>query len=546
MTVPKNEADDGRPGGDGVALKPGPAPASGTLQAVPAAPALALAGISKRFGSVHVLSGVDFDVRTGEVHALLGENGAGKTTLMSVASGVCRPDAGTISLNGTTLRPRTPRDALRHGLGIVHQNYQLVRNMLVAENLHIGWEATSFAISDSRLRSRAAELGERFGLAVDPDARIGQLSVGEMQRVAILRTLVRGARTLVLDEPTAALTPHEVDQLFTAVREMTASGYSVVFISHKLAEVLEIADRVSVLRGGRNVATLPTGDCTTGSLARLMVGRTVPAPERQPARIGPAVAALTGVHAVDDRGLAALHGVDLRVHAGEIVGVAGVAGNGQRELAEVLTGTRRLTAGDIAICEVSLAGHEPRAFLDAGVGHIPEDIGSGLALNAPIALSASMRRIRRAPVRRGLLVSRPAMRRHAAQIMDTADLSDVNPARRAATLSGGQAQRLIVYRELEASSRVLVASHPTRGLDIAATADVHRALLAIRHEGVGILLVSEDLDEVMALSDRIVVAYEGRILGGFERPDFDRERIGMLMGGVTTPSDPSDAQGQAR
>ncbi|MFJ6900709.1 ABC transporter ATP-binding protein [Streptomyces hokutonensis] len=492
------------------------------------------------------MSGVDFDVRPGEVHALLGENGAGKTTLMSVASGVCRPDAGSITMNGRTVRPRTPRDALRYGLGIVHQNYQLVRNMSVAENLHVGWEATSFTISARQLRSRAAELGEQFGLAVDPDAQIGQLSVGEMQRVAILRTLVRGARTLVLDEPTAALTPHEVEQLFEAVREMAANGYSIVFISHKLAEVLQIADRVSVLRGGRNVATMRAGDCTTSSLARLMVGRAVPAPERQPAHIGSVVASLTGAHAVDDRGVAALHDVDLRVHAGEILGVAGVAGNGQRELAEVLTGTRLLTAGDVMIGGVSLTGHQPRAFLDEGVGHIPEDISSGLALNAPIALSASMKRIRQAPIRRGLLVSRPAMRRHATEVIAAADLAGVNPARRAATLSGGQAQRLIVYRELEACRRLLVASHPTRGLDIAATTAVHSALLAIRQGGVGVLLISEDLDEVLALSDRVVVAYEGRILGGFERPDFDREGIGMLMGGVTAPAESIDAQGQAR
>jgi simple sugar transport system ATP-binding protein len=495
-------------------------------------PELELSGIVKRFGAVTALDRVDLDLRRGEVHALLGENGAGKTTLMNVACGIIRADGGTIKVRGEAIRVASPRDAFQHGIGIVHQNHRLIAGLTVAQNLHIGWKETPAVVSASTLQQRTRELSERFQLDVDPSARISKLSVGEHQRVAILRTLARGARVLVLDEPTAVLTPQETENLFGIVRTMAAEGHTVVFISHKLAEVMEIADRISVLRAGRRLATLPKAESDFKSLARLMVGHDVVfSPQRD---LGPAG---EPVLTVDDVTLAS-HGepgsevrVSLSVRGGEILGVAGVSGNGQSELAEIITGMRRSEAG-----VVKVAGREvfsPSDFMREGVGHVPEDQRVGMIFDQSIETSAVIKETTTGTrLRKGPLLLRSKVRAFASQLLEAAQLGHINSARRVATLSGGQTQRVLVHREMVAGRQVLVVVHPTRGLDVAATAYVRETLLAACRTGVAIVLISEDLDEVLMLSDRIVVLYEGQIAGEVARAEFDRERIGLLMSGA--------------
>ncbi len=494
--------------------------------------------ITKRFGSMLALDAVDLEVRAGEVHALLGENGAGKTTLMNVVTGIIEPDDGRIVVRGEEGRTRSPSDAARRGLGMVHQHFRLVANLTVAENVHLGWSETPRTISPGALARRTDELAARFGFSVEPSAKVWQLSVGQRQRVAILRALARGASTLILDEPTAVLTAHETESLFRNVRAMAAEGRTVILISHKLNEVMEVADRVTVPRRGRRVAVSDRSELDSGELVRLMVGRTVD-PMRASASVRipadtPAEQILRakGVSALDDRNLPALVDVDLTVRAGEILGVAGVSGNGQRELAEVVTGLRRTTGGTIRIGDRDVTDHGSRAFLDAGVGSIPEEVATGLALNASVDQNLVMRAVEMPPVRRGVFIDQRAMRSVAKRLLETANLNGVNGSRHASMVSGGQAQRLIIRRELDAARSLLVAAYP----DIGATQTVHRDLLAARDDGVGVMLISEDLDEILRLSDRVLVMYEGRVAGVFARGEFDPERIGSVMAGM--PSAP--------
>lgn len=503
------------------------------------APALEVSGIVKRFGSMAALDDVSLTVNAGEVHALLGENGAGKTTLMNVASGILRADRGTIRIAGE-VAVSSPRDAAHRGLGMVHQSFRLVESFTVAENIHLGWEDAPAICSSTTLERRTAELAGRFGMPVDPGAPVWQLSVGEKQRVAILRALARGARTLVLDEPTSVLTPHETELLFVNLRAMVAQGRTVVFISHKLREVLEIADRISVLRAGRHVATIARSEADVRSLVELMVGREIAAGSvLRRGEAGRPILVAAALAADGDRGLPALNGADLEVASREVVGVASVSGNGAWELAEVLTGMRPLTGGTLAVDGRELMGRPTRDFLRSGIGHIPESHAVGLALGETVEVNAAMKAINDAPIRRGPFVDRSAIRSLAAELLAKAKLQDrIGPERRAVTLSGGQAQRLIVQRELRAARSLLVAAYPTRGLDVAATDAVQRALIGARDAGVAVLLISEDLDELFRVSDRIVVMYEGRIAGRFARDAFDRERIGYLMtGGVNAMAD---------
>jgi simple sugar transport system ATP-binding protein len=503
-----------------------------TDDAVAHGAALGLRGVVKRFGDLVALDGVDFEVREGEVHALLGENGAGKTTLMNVAAGVLAADAGAIFVNGSETSFRSPRDALAQGIGIVHQQFRLVSAFTVAENVHLGWDKTPRLISDDELAARTVELGERFAVAVEPTARIFQLSIGQRQKVAILRVLSRGARTVILDEPTAVLTPLEVSGLFTTIRTMVADGHSVVFISHKLDEVLAVADRITVLRGGRHVATLEAAACTPAMLAKLMVGHELgrgTGVVREAA--GDELLAGRGLCAVDDRGLPALRDVSISVRAGEVVGVAGVSGNGQRELAEVLTGLRKATSGSVHVEGRDLTGAGPDRFIAAGVGHIPEDLTTGIAVGESVRTNAIMKRLDRPPVRFGPFVRHGRIRQVAMQLVESAKIGKINTSRSAGTLSGGQTQRLLVHRELGTAEKVLVAAYPARGLDVLATEHVHQLLLAARTSGCGVLLISEDLDEILKLSDRTVVLYEGRTVGEFARGRAGPERIGVLMGG---------------
>ena len=514
--------------------------------APPATLAVEMRGIVKRFPGVVANDGVDFDVRLGEVHALLGENGAGKSTLMNVLDGLYRPDAGEIRLFGNPVDFRSPRDAIAAGVGMVHQHFALVPTQTVTENILLGLDEPRFRLDAGRYDERIAELAQRHGLAVDPRARIWQLSVGEQQRVEILKMLYRGARILILDEPTAVLAPQEAADLFGTLRTMVAEGTSIVFISHKLAEVTQIADRVTVMRRGKvTAAGVPMAGTTTADLARLMVGReAIETIEKAPFEPGPVVLAVHDVEAQSDRELPALRGVSFDVRAGEILGVAGVAGNGQSELAQVLTGLRRCTAGSISVNGVEVANHTPREVIDQHIGHVPEDrTGVGTAPDLSIADNLIMKSYRDAPVAGRWSIDAGAVRRFATRLRESYAISSPSIDTEARLLSGGNLQRLILAREIASQPRLMVAVQPTRGLDVGAIATVHRLLLDQRAAGSATVLISEDLDEVLTLSDRVAVVYEGRIVGIVDAADADIAEIGLLMTGgrASATIEPVDA-----
>jgi len=494
---------------------------------------LELQGITKRFDQVTALAGVDFDLLPGEVHTVLGENGAGKSTLMGILSGSTHPDSGTFLVDGEPVTLRSPRDGFAHGIGMVHQHYQLVRNLTAAENLHLGWPRTPLLANRRRLISRAKKLVLKYRLGVDVSRRVADMSVGEQQRVEILRTLIRGARVVILDEPTAALTPHEAKGLFAVIRSLVADGKSVIFISHKLGEVMEISDRITVLRRGMNVGTIAAKDADQLKLTRMMVGHDV-IREVRPARVEPGEAILVAqdVVAADDDGRPALRGASLTVRASEIVGIAGVAGNGQRELSEVVTGLRRVSSGRVEITGRDLTNRGAHAFLAAGVGHIPEDrYAVGLAGTESIEVNAIMKAFERRPVARGPVIIRRESRRFAKRLLERTGVQARSIAVPVRQLSGGNAQRLLVGREVFGKPRLLVAVHPTRGLDVAATEEVHRNLLAAREEGLAVLLIVDDLDELLMLSDRVLVMFEGRLIDEFPADAVSRDVLGLRMAG---------------
>lgn len=496
-------------------------------------------GISKRFPGVLANDRVSLSVRAGEVHALLGENGAGKTTLMSILSGLYRPDGGEILVEGRPVVFRSPRDAIRAGIGMVHQHFRLVEPFTVAENVTLGLDRPRFALRLAAVEQEVARLGDRHGLKVDPRAQIWQLSVGEQQRVEILKMLYRGARVLIMDEPTAVLTPQEARDLFTVLRQMAAAGRAVVFISHKLQEVMEVADRITVLRAGRNVATLEKAATSARELARLMVGREVSVSYQRTQQAGQEVLlCLEGVEAMGDRGFLALRGLSLRVHAGEIVGVAGVSGNGQRELAEVISGLRPTLRGSIRVGDTEVTGCHPARLIACGLSLVPEDrLGTGLVPTLTVCDNAILKCYRHPPVSRGPFLRRGEIRRRTRVLVEEFAVKVPGLDAPVRKLSGGNLQRLLLAREISARPRVMVAVHPTRGLDVGATAGVHRLLLEQRDEGAAILLISEDLDEILALSDRVVVLYEGRIVGEMPAAQASREEIGLMMAGIELPKD---------
>lgn len=498
-------------------------------------------GIWKRFPGVVANKGVDLELRAGEVHALLGENGAGKTTLMNILSGSYRPEEGVILIGGKQVSFRSPAQAIAAGIGMVHQHFRLVEKMTAAENIHLGWNGTPWRVSAPALAKRAEEICSEFGLYVDPHAKIWQLSTGEQQCVEILRVLARGARVLILDEPTSVLTPNEAAELFRVMRSLTANRRTVVFISHKLDEVLEVSDRVTVLRAGRKVATCLTSECDQRTLARLMIGQDVVFRRHRKERLqGKKILELHNAHAINDRGLPALVDVNVTLREGEILGVAGVAGNGQRELAEVLTGLRSLQKGAVILDGVDLTRASPISFASAGVGHIPEDrIGMGLVPSASVTHNAILREYREPPICRGFRLDNQEATRFAGVLVEEADVRVPNVRVPVRHLSGGNQQRLLARREGRIASRLLIAVHPTRGLDVAATEEVRRILMGHRNGGSGVLLISEDLDEVLIMSDRIVVMCEGRMVGEFDGANANREEIGLLMGGASLSTEAS-------
>jgi simple sugar transport system ATP-binding protein len=494
-------------------------------------------GITKRFPGVLANDCIDFSVEEGEIHALLGENGAGKTTLMNILYGFYQPDEGEIFVRGQKADIRSPYNAIVLGLGMVHQQFQLVPPFTVAENIVLGMQSSREPFLDDprKLAERITEYSERFGLKVDPHRRIWELSVGEQQRVEILKALYRGADLLILDEPTAVLTPQETESLFTTVfRRLMGARKSIIFITHKLKEVFAVATRITVLRDGRVVDTVAPSDTTKEELARMMVGREVFLKiDKMPPRRGDVALKAEGLCATDDRGLPALKHVSLRVRQGEILGIAGVDGNGQRELEEVLTGLRPTTEGRLVVLGRGMTGASPARIMACGVGHIPSDrTRMGLVADLSVAENAVLGEVEQPPfTQRGLLDQR-AIEDHAQRLIAEYDVRVPGPAVAAGKLSGGNAQKLVLARELARSPRIIVAAQPTRGLDVGATEYVRQKLIEQRDNGMAVLLISTELEEILSLSDRIAVMYEGEIVGLAEATGVTVEELGLMMAGA--------------
>src|SRR5438874_10672720 len=495
-----------------------------------AAPVLELRGITKRFPGVLANDHVDFDLRRGEVHALLGENGAGKSTLMNILYGLYSADEGEIVVNGKLVTFSSPHDAIAQGIGMVHQHFMLIPVMSVTENIVLATEPTKAGIflDYAGARKRVEEISERFGFAIAPDARIQDITVGQQQRVEILKALYRNADILILDEPTAVLTPQEATELFAILKDLVDEGMSIIFISHKLNEVLDIADRITVLRRGKMIDTIPREGATEAGLARSMVGREVLLRvDKKPASPGETLMEVEDVRVVDDRGLEAVRGISFHVRAGEIVGIAGVDGNGQTELIDALTGLRRPAGGRIVIEGHDLTNANAAAHLEAGLGHIPEDRQRrGLVLEFSLAENLVLHDYDKEPYSRFGTLSPRRIFDRAKGLLSQYDVRGGTARTRAAALSGGNQQKVVVAREVSRNPRVLVAAQPTRGLDVGAIEFVHRQLVGERDAGRAVLLVSLELEEILSLADRILVLYEGRIVGEYG-PDSSEVELGL-------------------
>jgi general nucleoside transport system ATP-binding protein len=499
-------------------------------------PVLEMRGITKRFPGIVANDSVDFDLRPGEVHALLGENGAGKSTLMNILYGLYTPDEGEIKVRGKKVVMHSPGDAIEQGIGMVHQHFMLIPVMTVTENIVLADEPrrAGVLLDYAAAERRVDELARSFKFSIDPRARIETISVGQQQRVEILKALYRSADILILDEPTAVLTPQEALELFEILKTLTREGMGVIFISHKLDEVLEISDRITVLRRGKMIETIQTEGATEAGLARMMVGREVLLRvDKKPSQPGDAMLVVENLSVLDDRGLPAVRDVSFGVRAGEIVGIAGVDGNGQTELIDALTGLRRVQSGKILVGEDDCTGKTARQYIDEGVGHIPEDRQRrGLVLEFNLAENLALHEYRDPPISRWGWLRPGRMIELARSLLSNYDVRGGGPQTRAAALSGGNQQKVVLAREVERNPKVLVAAQPTRGLDVGAIEFVHRRLIEERDEGRAILLVSFELEEVLSLSDRILVVYEGEIVGEYP-PTVSQEELGIAMIGGT-------------
>ncbi|HEY6479789.1 MAG TPA: ABC transporter ATP-binding protein [Streptosporangiaceae bacterium] len=501
---------------------------------------LELRGVTKRYGALVANDGIDLTVEPGQIHALLGENGAGKTTLMNVLYGLTQPDEGQILADGQPVTLRSPKDAIKAGFGMVHQHFMLVPVFTVAENVTLGAERTRrLGLLDRRsMRSEVRELSERYGLRVDPDARIEELPVGVQQRVEIIKALVREARVLILDEPTSVLTPGETEELFTIMRQLRADGRSIIFISHKLREVQEIADVITVIRRGQVVGERPP-TATDEELAALMVGRQVTLQvSKTPAAPGEVVLQVEDLHVPDDRGQDAVAGVSFEVRAGEILGVAGVQGNGQTELCEALMGLRPPSAGTVRLSGRDITTATPRQRIRDGIGYVPEDRqADGMIADFSVADNMVLDVYDRPPYARGIALDLAATRANATERVAQFDVRTTSVDTAAGTLSGGNQQKVILARELGRDLHMLLASQPTRGLDVGSIEFVHKRIISERDKGLAVVIISAELDEIYALADRIAVMYEGRITG-IRPPSVPVEELGMLMAGASDGDDP--------
>ncbi|MEI2608779.1 MAG: ABC transporter ATP-binding protein [Candidatus Promineifilaceae bacterium] len=494
-------------------------------------------GITKRFPGVIANDRVDLLLRRGEILALLGENGAGKSTLMNMLYGLYHPDEGEIWIKGEKVSLKSPRDAIARGVGMVHQHFQLVPVMTVAENVMLGAETTrGLGMLDARAAAnRIHALSQQYGLQVDPTAVVEDLAVGSQQRVEIIKALYRDADILILDEPTAVLTPQEANELFRIMRDLTARGVSIIFITHKLKEVLAVADRIGVLRRGRVVGTADPKTATEASLAEMMVGRQVLLQvEKEDAQPGQPILQIRDLQVIDERGHRAVKGLSLEVHAGEILGIAGVEGNGQRELVEALTGLRPIAGGAVLIGGQDCTHFSPRQITEIGTAHIPEDREKhGLVMPYPISDNMVLNRYYQPPYARGLVMNQEKIVADGQKLVDQYDVRTPNVLTPASSLSGGNKQKVIVAREFSHPTKLLIAAQPTRGIDVGSIEFIHKQIIAQRDQGVAVLLVSAELDEVLSLADRVAVLFDGKVVKILPIEEATRERVGLLMAGST-------------
>jgi simple sugar transport system ATP-binding protein len=509
--------------------------------AVPSAPALEMRGITKRYPGVVANDHIDLEVRRGEIHALLGENGAGKTTLMNVLYGLARPNEGRILLDGKPVEIAGPSDAIARGISMVHQHFMLVPVLSVAENVVLGAEtmANRLFLDREEANKRIADLASRFGFELDPEAKVGSLSVGQQQRVEILKALYRDAAILVLDEPTAVLTPQETEEVFALLRRLAADGRSIIFISHKLYEVLAVADRITVIRRGRVIGERKPCETTEAELAELMVGREVELTvDRGVSHVGGPMLQVEGLRVADDRRHEVVPDATFQIRAGEILGIAGVAGNGQDELVQALIGLRRPSAGKVTLNGHDVTGLSPRAMNEAEVGYVPGDRHRfGLILAFPVFDNLILTSYYRSPFARGFLREDAAVLESADAQIARYDIRVPSSAVATSTLSGGNQQKVIVAREFDRPLKLLVLDQPTRGLDVGSIEFIHGQIIAKRDAGTAVLLVSAELDEVMEISDRIAVMYRGRIVADLDGRTADKSQVGLLMatgGGTAT------------
>lgn len=498
--------------------------------------AIEMRGITKRFPRVVANDNVDFKVYSGEIHALVGENGAGKSTLMKILYGLYQKDEGQIFIRGREMGIFSPSVAISQGIGMVHQHFMLIPPLTVAENVVLGQEPRKGKVFNDRKKAEkeVRHLSLKYGLRVDPQAKVQDLSVGLEQRVEIIKVLYRGAEILILDEPTAVLTPQEVEELFTIMRSLKEEGKTIIFITHKLKEVMETSDRVTVMRGGKAVGVVETRKTSKEKLAKMMVGREVLLKvEKKPPQLRGVVLEAKDLEAVNDRGLPALRGVSFKIRAGEILGIAGVEGNGQTELVEVLTGLRRLIRGKVTLWDRDTTNASPRKILESRVAHIPEDRHKrGLILDYSIENNLILGNHYRPPIARGARLNFKRISENASELIKRFDIRPADKELPVSSLSGGNQQKAIVARELSRQPQLLIASQPTRGVDIGAIEFIHRKILEERDKGKAVLLVSAELSEVMSLSDRILVIYEGKIVGAVDPKKTNETELGLMMAGA--------------
>ncbi len=504
--------------------------------------AIELKGITKRFPGVIANDNVNLSVEEGEIHAICGENGAGKSTLMKILYGMQPADEGVMKVFGEEVTFSSPNDAIERGIGMVHQHFMLADQMSVIENVILGSEPMKGGLIDfDEAKAHLAEVGEAYGLKVDPDDLIDSLEIGERQRVEIIKVLFRGAKILILDEPTAVLVPQEVEELFRNLRELKADGATIIFIDHKLQEVLEISDSITVIRRGKTVTTVKASDVTAGELAELMVGEELPSPETTDSTVtDETMLTISGVNLLDEDERTVVHDINVSVHKGEIVGIAGIEGNGQTELINAIIGTHSVATGTITLDGVDITNESVRHRREMGLGYVPQDRHEeGLLLDAPLWENAALGHQTGPPYSKGVWIDRQGARDHTGVIREEFDVRSPNVDVSARALSGGNQQKLIIGREMSANPKLLVAAHPTRGIDVGAQADVWNQIRAARADGLATLLISADLEELIGLSDTIVVMFHGRLVATLDPAEVDPRTLGSYMTGAALGEDAS-------